>query len=189
MTDFIILDTETTGLGGDAEIVEIAILDDQGNALLNTLVKPSKPIPDDVIAIHGITNEMVADAPTWPDIKKQVCNLLVYNITYAYNAPFDQRMLIQTAVLNGGPSNMYSIVINMNCVMSEYVDKYQIGYDHYSLANAATDLGITFDSLNPHRAASDCAVTLDVLRVINGQDPIATGAHAKHHQTVLGELK
>lgn len=47
------IDTETTGLGDDAEIVEICIIDSHGFILLNTLVKPTKPIPDEAIAIHG----------------------------------------------------------------------------------------------------------------------------------------
>ncbi|WP_374188802.1 exonuclease domain-containing protein, partial [Shewanella morhuae] len=47
-----------------SEIVEISIIDAvSGEILLDTLVKPVGVIPDDVIAIHGITNEMVADAP------------------------------------------------------------------------------------------------------------------------------
>ena len=62
----LILDAETTGLGEDAEIVEITIIDTTGKPLINTLVKPSTPIPAEATAIHGITNEMVRHAPTWP---------------------------------------------------------------------------------------------------------------------------
>ncbi len=61
--DYLFIDTETTGLGDDAEIVEICIIDSHGFIMLNTLIKPTKPIPDEAIAIHGITNEMVAFAP------------------------------------------------------------------------------------------------------------------------------
>ncbi len=39
-----ILDTETTGLY-DAEIVELSIIDTAGNVLLDTLVRPTRPIP------------------------------------------------------------------------------------------------------------------------------------------------
>ncbi|HHJ4165905.1 TPA: exonuclease domain-containing protein, partial [Raoultella ornithinolytica] len=52
---FLFIDTETTGLGEDAEIVEICIIDSHGSIMLNTLIKPTKPIPDEAIAIHGIT--------------------------------------------------------------------------------------------------------------------------------------
>lgn len=184
MTKFIVLDTETTGLGDYAEIVEIAILDDQGNALLNTLIKPSHTIPDEVIAIHGITNEMVADAPTWPDIQQRVADILTAAIVYAYNASFDVGMLQQTNDISGNPVNIRTWRYTQ-CVMAEFVEKNKIGYPHYSLANAARDYGITFDGLTPHRAASDCAVTLDVLRALHNLPPIATGEHARQYQTVL----
>jgi len=50
------LDTETTGLspGNGARIVEIAILDDDGRPLLDTLVNPDCEIPDEASSIHGI---------------------------------------------------------------------------------------------------------------------------------------
>lgn len=60
----IIIDTETTGLGSDAEIVEFtAICADSGKVIVNELVKPTCSIPADATAIHGITNEDVKDAP------------------------------------------------------------------------------------------------------------------------------
>jgi len=45
--DFVILDTETTGLYDDDEIVSIAIINSDGQTLLNQLVKPVRPIPAD----------------------------------------------------------------------------------------------------------------------------------------------
>lgn len=64
----VLLDTETTGVGEDAEIIEIAILDVDGTQLLNTLVRPTQPIPAEATAIHRITDKMVASAPTWPEV-------------------------------------------------------------------------------------------------------------------------
>ncbi|MHC5824191.1 MAG: 3'-5' exonuclease, partial [Nostoc sp.] len=64
---FFILDTETTGLG-DAEIVDVCVMTQWGQPLINTLVKPTIPIPSGATHIHHITDEMVADAPTFPDI-------------------------------------------------------------------------------------------------------------------------
>ncbi|EJO6804392.1 3'-5' exonuclease, partial [Salmonella enterica] len=85
------IDTETTGLGDDAEIVEICIIDSHGFILLNTLVKPTKPIPDEAIAIHGITNEMVAYAPAWTDICGAVEELIRRFGFVIYNADYDLR--------------------------------------------------------------------------------------------------
>ena len=58
----LILDTETTGLGDDAEVVELAVIDCAGAVLLDTLVRPSGPVPAEAAAIHGITDAMAANA-------------------------------------------------------------------------------------------------------------------------------
>ncbi len=65
--EWVILDTETTGLY-DAEIVEIAIINHCGEMLRATLIKPSISIPAEVTEIHGISDAMVADAPTFPEV-------------------------------------------------------------------------------------------------------------------------
>jgi len=59
------LDTETTGLwrGDGAELVEVALMDETGKVWVDTLVKPEKPIPSGATAVHGITDDMVKDAP------------------------------------------------------------------------------------------------------------------------------
>ena len=69
--DWVILDTETTGLD-DAEIVEIAIIDRLGEILLHRLIKPTISIPVEVTEIHGISDAMVADAPTFPEVYPRI---------------------------------------------------------------------------------------------------------------------
>ncbi|WP_162871171.1 3'-5' exonuclease, partial [Klebsiella pneumoniae] len=64
-SDYVIIDTETTGLKDFDEIIEITIINMRGEILLNSLVKPSRLIPPGVTEINNITNEMVADAPSW----------------------------------------------------------------------------------------------------------------------------
>jgi DNA polymerase III epsilon subunit-like protein len=61
---YAILDTETTGLEYNSRIVEIAVTTADGEVLLDTLVNPGEPIPADATAIHKITDEMVANAPS-----------------------------------------------------------------------------------------------------------------------------
>lgn len=68
----VFLDTETTGLGCSDEIVELSVIDARGDVLIDTLIKPVQPISPDAEAIHGISNEMVRNAPAfaqvWPSL-------------------------------------------------------------------------------------------------------------------------
>ncbi|MEG3904814.1 3'-5' exonuclease [Microcoleus sp. B4-C5] len=75
--DWVILDTETTGLVR-AEIVEIAIINHLGEMLLNTLIKPTVPIPAEAAYLHGISDAMVADAPSFPEVYPRIVEVLKY---------------------------------------------------------------------------------------------------------------
>ncbi|ENW7246755.1 exonuclease domain-containing protein [Salmonella enterica] len=89
--NIVIVDTETTGLGREAEIIEISIIDCTGAILLNTLIKPSKDIPAEATEIHGITDEMVEDAPSWKEMLPQVLELISHGWV-AYNAKFGENV-------------------------------------------------------------------------------------------------
>lgn len=65
----IFYDTETTGIKADRDrIVEIAAYDPVRNLRFEKLVNPGVIIPEEVTAIHNISNEMVADAPSFASI-------------------------------------------------------------------------------------------------------------------------
>lgn len=97
--DWLILDTETTGLG-DAEACEISLIDHKGRVILSTLVKPLSRIPNDAISIHGITNEMVANAPTFPEIYPLLVRAIASKKVVIYNEGFDRRILSNCCQLN-----------------------------------------------------------------------------------------
>ncbi len=73
-------DLETTGTNiAKDRIVEIAILKvyPNGNKESKTwLVNPEMPIPEEVSAIHGITDEQVAQEPTFKDLSKEVYKMI-----------------------------------------------------------------------------------------------------------------
>jgi DNA polymerase-3 subunit epsilon len=73
-------DLETTGVNvAKDRIVEIAILKifPNGNQESKTwLVNPEMQIPDEVIAVHGITNEKVANEPTFKELSKEIFKMI-----------------------------------------------------------------------------------------------------------------
>jgi DNA polymerase III epsilon subunit-like protein len=89
---WVVLDTETTGLEPGCEIVQIAVVCGDGEVLLDTLVKPVQPIPDEVSQIHGITNADVQDAPGFLEVWPCVVEAIGARDLLVYNASFDLMM-------------------------------------------------------------------------------------------------
>src|SRR5215204_1035673 len=91
----IYLDTETTGFGPRAEIVDIAAVSAAGEVLLESLVQPTRRIPADATAVHGITNSDVKDAPAWCDLYEELLRVLAGRRIIVYNVIFDRQMVNQ----------------------------------------------------------------------------------------------
>jgi len=159
----VILDTETTGLY-EAEIVEIAVIDTSGNVLLNTLVKPKNGIPEEVTAIHGITNEMVAGAPTWPEVWEQLYSILNGKKVLIYNSDFDIRLMKESFYPwedELGWERVDKLIelideLDTDCVMKIYA----------TLINAPKWLKLreAAGRETAHRALDDCMATLEVVK-------------------------
>ena len=89
----VVLDTETTGLHDSARIIEIAVLGVDGTVLLDSLVNPTVPIPAEASRIHGITDAMVATAPSFSDLLVPLTTALHGRKVVIYNRDFDKRRL------------------------------------------------------------------------------------------------
>ena len=90
MQGTVFLDTETTGLGGDARIVEVAIVDHLGRALVDTLVNPGIPIPWQASRVHGIHDDDVAGCPSLAQLMPHVDAAVRGRRVVIYNAAYDQ---------------------------------------------------------------------------------------------------
>lgn len=97
----VFLDTETTGLGGGAEVIDIGVVGVDGTVLFETLVRPVTAIPADASAVHGLFDGDVADAPTWSALHDRLCGLLEGRRVVVYNASFDRGMIGQCCERHG----------------------------------------------------------------------------------------
>ncbi len=163
--DFLVLDTETTGLGAADQIVEIAIVDQTGAARLHQRVKPSAPIPPAASRIHGIHDRDVAGAPSFRQIYIQLSVLLAGQIMVAYNMDFDWRLLQQTASIYNLPEPR---VAKRDCAMQQYArykgERKSNGrsYRPHKLSAAAQREGLA--ATGAHTALGDARMTLALLR-------------------------
>ena len=161
--EFLVLDTETTGLDGNAEIVEISIIDQDGAILLDTFIKPSRPIPAQATAVHGITDQTVASAPTWGAIVGEYSKLVSGKPVLVYNASYDSRIIRQTSSLHNVPVAEPFLWV---CIMEEFKSLYNLR-KWYSLERAATALGVSAEG-ELHRALTDTKLALAVARKMAG---------------------
>ena len=107
-----ILDTETTGLY-NGKIVENTIISNIGEPLLNTLIKPTIPIPAKAVSVHGITDDIVANVKTFPEIYPQIVEISRNNQILIYNANFDMGILNYCCKLH----NLPKLKFNFTCLM------------------------------------------------------------------------
>lgn len=93
-----VFDLETTGLSpsyGD-RITEIGAIKLSGNKLcgvFQTLINPERNIPEKIVEITGITNEMVADKPTISQVLPLFMDFIGNDTLVAHNAKFDTSFL------------------------------------------------------------------------------------------------
>lgn len=95
--DFVVVDVETTGFSpiGD-DIIELGAVRYRRGQIgesFQRFVRPSKPIPDEVQRLTGITHDMVQHAPEPAEALREFCHFVGDAIIVAHNAQFDYSFL------------------------------------------------------------------------------------------------
>lgn len=162
------IDTETTGRDANADrIVEVAMVFWRGGAIVDTkswLINPGRPIPQEVVLVHGITDEAVKDKPVFSAVAQEIFEAFAGNVPLAYNAEFDRKFLLaelgRAGVLNGElPPGLRREVTWLDPLT--WARELQKEEKSRSLGDVCARLGIEIG--HAHRATFDSEASLRVL--------------------------
>lgn len=173
--DWVTLDTETTGISKQAEVVELSVCDGlTGNLLVDTLVKPLGEIEPKAEEVHGISRDMLEDAPDWSQAVEMMTPHIKDKTVVIYNAPFDIRIMLQSSAMLGQEVDGYYGCKQYYCAMREYARRARI-YNHlwggnrnFKLSRACELEGVTVPD-NLHRAKADAILTQQLVQKILGE--------------------
>ena len=165
---YVAADVETTGLSvaDGHRVCEFALLRFLRGTVIDSfvsLVNPLRPIDPGASAVNGITDAMVAGAPTFADLLPRILDFLADDPLVFHNAPFDLSFLRSEARIAGGswPGNL---VID-TLTLARRTGRFR----SHSLPNICRELGIgsTF-----HRAEADAwAAGKLLLRLVPDGNP------------------
>jgi hypothetical protein len=157
--DTVILDTETTGLEDDARIVDLAVVTGSGQVLLDTLINPGEPIPSEATDIHGITDAMVAGAPTFAQILPDLTAAVAGRRVVIYNDSYDLGRLRHELALIDADASAFTAAARWEDAMIPYSDWYGDWSDYWG--------NYSWQPLNGgHRALGDCRAVIDCLKAM-----------------------
>jgi DNA polymerase-3 subunit epsilon len=170
--DFLILDTETSGIRPPLQALQIAIIEAKdGTVRLNSLVRPMVSIPAIATSIHGLTADTNAKAPTWAALRLEVHDILRDRTCVIYNANYDVMVLRQSDLLAGLASYDYGDLCRFECAMLWYADIWGEWDDFHGnnrwqkLERAIAQQGLKFPGM-AHDALSDAMATRLLIRHI-----------------------
>ena len=161
-TTYCVLDLETTGFSFRTEkITEVGIMKVKNGEVIDEFscfVNPEKPIPQRVVEVTNITDDMVKDAETIDKVMPKILEFVGDSVLVAHNADFDIGFLKYNAK-NLGLSLENTYLDTLRLAKDLFPD-----YKKYKLGKIAENLGIKVEVA--HRALDDVDTTVKVLNVM-----------------------
>lgn len=159
-TDFVVVDVETTGAktppGRITEIGAYRVSRGRIVAEFQTLVNPEMQIPPFIVQLTGITNQMVKDAPIFPEVIGGWLDFAADAVLVAHNAQFDVRFL-NHEIRRVFPGRR---MINSHLCTVKLSRRIFPGLTNYRLHTIAEHF--TIPILNRHRAPDDALATAEI---------------------------
>lgn len=172
----VVLDTETTGMNFNGaphighNIIEIGAVEVINRRLtgrtFHVYIKPPREVDEEAIKVHGITNEMLADKPTFAEIADQFIEFIQGAELIIHNAPFDVGFIDhEFSFLPNVPAKVAE--------MCEVTDSLQLARKMYpgkrnNLDALCDRLGIDNSKRVLHGALLDAEILADVFLMMTG---------------------
>jgi len=161
-TTYCVLDLETTGFSPVTDkITEIGIMKVQNGEVIDQFscfVNPEKPIPQRVVEVTNITDDMVKDAETIDKVFPKMMEFLGDSVIVAHNAGFDVGYLKHNAKVLGYEFD-YTYIDTLSLAKDLFPN-----FKKYKLGKIADELGIKVEVA--HRALDDVDTTVKVFNVM-----------------------
>jgi DNA polymerase III subunit epsilon len=163
---FVIVDVETTGGSPqNSKITELAMYKFDGTKIIEeftTLLNPEMEIPEFIVRLTGITDQMVANAPKFFEVAKQILEFTNNCVFVAHNVSFDYGMFRSEFKRLG-----YDFRLPHLCTVRSSRNLLP-GHASYSLGKITRDLGISI--VGRHRAGGDALATCKLFEIIYKKD-------------------
>jgi DNA polymerase III epsilon subunit-like protein len=161
---YAVFDCETTGIDpAEDEIVSLALIclgpDGVETSRFTTLVRPSRPIPAEATAVHGIADEDVASALPFSVLTERLVQLLDGAVFVAHNARFDLGMLHHAFAREGIVYRPGSVA----CTLEAFRLLEPLA-DNHRLQSICDRRGVVL--ADAHDAMNDVCATAALLRVL-----------------------
>lgn len=129
-TDLIFLDTETTGIGPEDRLCQVAYI--WGGREAESLFRPPVPISIDAMAVTHITNRMVETLPPFSGSAMHADLTRIFSaggVLVAHNAGFDAAMLAREGIAVGGMIDTFKVAHHLDG--NGEIPKYNLQYLRY----------------------------------------------------------
>ena len=162
--DFVVVDVEATGAKTPPNrLIELGAYRIREGRIVDkflSLVNPEIPIPRFVMALTGITNEMVKTAPVFADIAPRWLDFVSESVLVAHNAPFD------TSFLNHEISRVYPghRMVNPHLCTVRLSRRALPELTNHRLDTIASHFSIPI--ISRHRAGSDALATAELFLLL-----------------------
>lgn len=155
VTDYIVLDFETTGFRAGADrIIQIGALkyiNHERIEVLNTLINPERHIPASITRLTGISNEMVQYAPIIEQKIDELIEFIGDLPIVAHNASFDMGFLYALDNIEGVNIPEYTVIDTVKLARKVILET-----PNHKLGTLAKHLQLEHDA---HDAIGDCLAT------------------------------